>query len=216
LDDELIEDAIEKEEELWRLTVKELQVKLVEQGLIQSGAKAVLIERLMNPQPADFKNKPKVEPWRNSKAKALLIRFLMNKLSLFHLLSPDEAWESSEWFKQYPKDRFIKNTSNLKKHKPKETQSCSMTMKLSRFKISICCSSEVKAETRPQPKLPMDSGSFFNNLSLNLKFPKLNIVEINFSESREAQNGIVKASSIGPSTLHSGRVMQNNRFTRVT
>lgn len=114
LDDGLIEDANETEEELWRLTVKGLKVKLVERGLIQSGAKAVLIERLMNPQPADFKNKPKVESWRNSKAKALLIRFLMNESSPFHLLSPDEAWESSEWFKQYPKDRFIKNMSNLK------------------------------------------------------------------------------------------------------
>lgn len=114
LDDGLIEDANETEEELWRLTVKGLKVKLVERGLIQSGAKAELIERLMNPQPADFKNKPKVESWRNSKAKALLIRFLMNESSPFHLLSPDEAWESSEWFKQYPKDRFIKNMSNLK------------------------------------------------------------------------------------------------------
>lgn len=97
------------------MKVTELKVKLVERGLIQSGTKAVLIERLLHPQPADFKNKPKVESWRNSRAKALLIRFLMNKSSPFNLLSPDEAWESSEWFMQYPKARFKQNMSNLKK-----------------------------------------------------------------------------------------------------
>lgn len=95
--------------------VVQLKIKLTERGLIQTGRKPELVQRLLNPQPSDFKVKPKVEPWKNSKAKALLIRLLWDKSSAFHLLSPEKAWESSEWFKTYPKNRFINNMKNLKR-----------------------------------------------------------------------------------------------------
>jgi hypothetical protein len=107
--------VVESEEELNRYTVAQLKDKLAEQGLIQKGKKPDLIQRILNPQPSDFKNKSKVEPWKTSKAKALLIRLLSDKTSWIQGLTPDEAWESSEWFKKYPKDRFISNMKNLKK-----------------------------------------------------------------------------------------------------
>lgn len=116
-DDSMIGVEIEHtdtREELVSLTVAQLKAKLVERGLIQSGNKAALIERLLDPQPADFKKKPTVQPWKTSRAKELLIRFLQDETSPFHLLSPNDAWESSEWFMQYPKERFIDNMKNLK------------------------------------------------------------------------------------------------------
>ena len=103
-----LDEVAESEEELNSYTVAQLKVKLAEQGLIQTGKKPDLIWRILNPQPSDFK-KSKVEPWRTSKAKALLIRLLSDKSSRIQGLTPDEAWESSEWFKKYPKDRFVSN-----------------------------------------------------------------------------------------------------------
>lgn len=112
---DFIEDVTESEVELMGYKVAQLKIKLAERGLIQTGRKPELVQRLLNPQPSDFKLKPKVEPWKNSKAKALLIRLLRDKSSAFHLLSPEKAWESSEWFKTYPKNRFINNMKNLKR-----------------------------------------------------------------------------------------------------
>ncbi|KAL3788257.1 hypothetical protein HJC23_011889 [Cyclotella cryptica] len=113
--DDLEEEVAESEEELMACKVAQLKLKLAKRGLIQTGRKPELISRLLNPQPSDFKNKPKIEPWKTSKAKALLIRLLRDKDSTFHLLTPERAWESSEWFKIYPKDRFISNMKNLKR-----------------------------------------------------------------------------------------------------
>lgn len=96
------------------LSKKQLADKCAERGLIKSGTKTDLLNRLSNPQPSDFKKKPKVEQWKNSKAKALLIRLLMDKSSPIHNKTAEEAWESSDWFKLYPKDRFIVNMRNLK------------------------------------------------------------------------------------------------------
>lgn len=82
---------------------------------MQGGNKTELITRLLDLQPADFKNKPKVQPWKTNKAKALLIKLLSDKESQFNLLSPNDVYESSEWFMQYPKTRFISNMKSLKK-----------------------------------------------------------------------------------------------------
>jgi hypothetical protein len=65
--------------------------------------KAGLNPAPLNPQSSDFKSKPKVEPRKTSEAKALHIRLLKDKSSTFHLLTPEKAWESSEWFKCIPK-----------------------------------------------------------------------------------------------------------------
>ncbi len=113
--DDLEKEVAESEEELMSYKVAQLKIKLAERGLIQTGRKPELIKRLLNPQPSDFKSKPKIEPWKTSKAKALLIRLLRDKTSTFHHLTREKAWESSEWFKIYPKDRFISNMKNLKR-----------------------------------------------------------------------------------------------------
>ncbi len=67
--DDLEEEVAESEEELMTFKVAQLKIKLAERGLIQTGGKPELISRLLNPQPSDFKNKPKIEPWKTSKAK---------------------------------------------------------------------------------------------------------------------------------------------------
>jgi hypothetical protein len=111
-DDDLEEDEDQEvETDLKKLTVKQLKVKLIERGLKQHGNKTELIERLLNPQPSDYKKKPKAEGWRTSKAKALLIRLLRDRR--LESKSPEEVWESHEWFKQYPKERFVTNMKNL-------------------------------------------------------------------------------------------------------
>jgi hypothetical protein len=58
---------------------------------------------------------------------------------------------------------------------------------------------------------------FFFNSKLNLKLLKVNFLENNFSESRQAQKAIDKPSPMGLGTLRSnGGVVQNGRFARVT
>ncbi len=57
---------------------------------------------------------------------------------------------------------------------------------------------------------------FFFNSKLNLKLLKVNFLENNVSESREAQKAIDKPSPMGLGTLRSGGVMQNGQFARVT
>eukprot|EP00956_Cyclotella_meneghiniana_P010678 scaffold14931_cov24-Cyclotella_meneghiniana.AAC.1 len=98
-DDDEIGDVIvnslyketESSEELNKLKKKQLEEKCAERGLLKSGNKAALISRLLNPQPSDFKRKPKAEQWKTSKAKALLIRLLMNKSFLIHNTPPEEG-----------------------------------------------------------------------------------------------------------------------------
>jgi hypothetical protein len=53
-------------------------------------------------------------------------------------------------------------------------------------------------------------------LKLNLKLLKVNFLENNFSESREAQKVIDKPSPMGLGTLLNGGVVQNGWFARVT
>ena len=60
---DFIEDVTESEVELMGYKVAQLKIKLAERGLIQSGRKPELVQRLLNPQPSDFKLKPKIEPW---------------------------------------------------------------------------------------------------------------------------------------------------------
>lgn len=102
------------EDNLRKLSNKELKMKLAARGLLQQGRKEDLIQRILNPQQSDFKGRPKVEKWKNSKAKAFLIRLIMDETSDIHRKSPEEVWNSSEWFQQYPKHRFIDNMKNLK------------------------------------------------------------------------------------------------------
>lgn len=105
----------ESEEVLNECTVKQLKIKLLERGLLVSGTKPQLIQRLLDPQPSDYKNKMKVEPWKTSKAKALLTRLLRENSSRIQGRTPEEVWESSKWFKDYPKANFVTNMINLQK-----------------------------------------------------------------------------------------------------
>ena len=56
-DTDFLDEVAESEEELNSYTVAQLKVKLAEQGLIQTGKKPDLIQRILNPQPSDFKKK---------------------------------------------------------------------------------------------------------------------------------------------------------------
>jgi hypothetical protein len=89
------------EEELKAYKVAQLKIKLAEWGLIQTGRTPELIKRLLNPQPSDLKSKQKIEPWKYSKDKELLIRMLRGKTSTFHHLIQEKAWDSLEWFEIY-------------------------------------------------------------------------------------------------------------------
>ncbi len=97
------------------LSKVELKKKLTERGLKVSGNKLELIECLLEPKEANFINKPKLDPWKKSKAKALFIRLLSDKKTNVHNMNPEQVWNSSEWFKKYDKDRSISNMKNLKK-----------------------------------------------------------------------------------------------------
>ena len=96
-------------------TVGQLNVKLAEQGLIQTGEKACL-----NPAPIGSttirlqKTKAKWGHGEPARPKHFFIRILSDKSSRIQGLTPEEAWESSEWLKKYPKDRFVSNLENLK------------------------------------------------------------------------------------------------------
>lgn len=102
-------------EDLRKLTVKDLKVALAARGLLQHGRKEDLIQRILHPQDDDFKRKPTVVQWKHSKAKAFLLKLLMDETSDIHNKSPEEVWGSSEWFQQYPKHRFVVNMENIKK-----------------------------------------------------------------------------------------------------
>ena len=56
-DTDSLDKVDELEEDLNSYTVAQLKVKLAEQGLIQTGKKPDLIQRILNPQPSDFKKK---------------------------------------------------------------------------------------------------------------------------------------------------------------
>ena len=101
-------------DDLRELNVTALKKMLAARGLLQQGRKEDLIQRILHPKDTDFKLKPKGEQWKNSKAKAFLTRLLMDKTSDVHGKSPEEVWQSSEWFQKYPKHRFVSNMTNLK------------------------------------------------------------------------------------------------------
>jgi hypothetical protein len=118
-DDDEDEEAENEEEhlteaDLSKLTNKDLKKKLAARGLLQHGRKKDLIQRILYPVDTDFKSKPKGEKWKNSKAKALLIRLLLDSTSDIHNKSPEEVWESSEWFQKFPMHRFVGNLMNIK------------------------------------------------------------------------------------------------------
>ena len=92
----------------------ELRELLKARGMIQRGKKEEMVQRILNPVATDFKRAQVLEPWKTSKAKALLLQLLNNTASYVHQKSPEEVWESSEWFKKYPKHRFVDNMKALK------------------------------------------------------------------------------------------------------
>ncbi len=91
----------------------ELREMLKMRGMIQQGKKEEMVQRILNPVATDFKRTQLLEPWKTSKAKALLFELINNAASSVHQKSPEEVWESSEWFKKYPKHRFVANMKAL-------------------------------------------------------------------------------------------------------
>ena len=81
--------------------------------MIQQGRKEEMVQRILNPVATDFKRKQLLEPWKQSKAKALLLELLNDATSYVHQKTPEEVWESSEWFYNYPKHRFVDNMKAL-------------------------------------------------------------------------------------------------------
>ena len=112
---ESIDASPQTVDDLRALTVNDLKAMLAARGLLKQGNKEELIQRILNPQDIDFKSKPTREQWKTSKAKAFLIKLLMDTTSDIHWKTPEEVWKSSEWFQQYPKHRFIDNMKNIKK-----------------------------------------------------------------------------------------------------
>ena len=112
---ESIDASPQTADDLRALTVNDLKAMLAARGLLKQGNKEELIQRILNPQDIDFKSKPTREQWKTSKAKAFLIKLLMDTTSDIHWKTPEEVWKSSEWFQQYPKHRFIDNMKNIKK-----------------------------------------------------------------------------------------------------
>ena len=92
----------ELEEELKKLTVKVLQLRLRELELPVSGRKAELIERLLG----RGKTTGKVKEWKKSKAKLLLLSMFADKNSRVHNMTTEEVYNSHPWFQNYPLSKF--------------------------------------------------------------------------------------------------------------
>lgn len=116
------------------LTVEQLKTYLKKWQLPVSGRKAELIKRLEEYQAshpdqntsinlsvakdAEAKSKSKsssnkVPKWGNSKAKALLIKCLMDDKSPIHAMAPAEIYNMTPDFKLYPFENFSSNLMNL-------------------------------------------------------------------------------------------------------
>jgi len=77
----------------------ELKAILQGLGLKRSGNKKELVDRILGREVVtENKKKPK---WRNSKARAMLVRMLMDKQSNVHKMTWKEIHASHEWFQEY-------------------------------------------------------------------------------------------------------------------
>ncbi len=91
-----------------KLTVKQLKVILRAKGCPVSGAKAELINRVMQSSEYDGRalapsvptRKPK--PWQHSIAKKQLKRALLDPTSKIHTMCASEIQQSNDQYKQYP------------------------------------------------------------------------------------------------------------------
>jgi hypothetical protein len=63
------------------------------------------------------KKKPK---WRNSKARAMLVRMLMDKESSVHKLTWREIRASHKWFQEYDPKSFQRHVMDLRKANPQK------------------------------------------------------------------------------------------------
>ena len=107
------------EESLKELKNKELQAILVGSGLRKTGNKKDLIDRILGREVVVDKRKKKIK-WRNSKARAMLVRMLMDKDSNAHTMTWQQLHSSHEWFQEYDAKSFQRYVSELKKANPKK------------------------------------------------------------------------------------------------
>ncbi|KAK1739827.1 hypothetical protein QTG54_009586 [Skeletonema marinoi] len=107
------------EESLKELKNKELQAILVGLGLRKTGNKKDLIDRILGREVVVDKRKKKIK-WRNSKARAMLVRMLMDKDSNAHTMTWQQLHSSHEWFQEYDAKSFQRYVSELKKANPKK------------------------------------------------------------------------------------------------
>jgi len=97
------------EEQLRKLTNEQLKVKLKAKNMPVSGNKAILVDRLL--YPGKYKKK---QPWKKSKAKALLMKLLQDRDSRLHNMTPRQVYESHKWYQDYSFDRFKENLKSIK------------------------------------------------------------------------------------------------------
>lgn len=124
--DDVIEGAAVTPKRTWDdLPIKQLKPYLVKYNLAVSGRKATLVERLEKygtgpedcvdaPPPGQDSNK-KPEDWGSSKAKAFLLKCLMDDKSPVHEMTPKEIYNSHPEFKRYDPERFKANLRELRK-----------------------------------------------------------------------------------------------------
>ncbi|KAL7530545.1 hypothetical protein ACHAXR_003551 [Thalassiosira sp. AJA248-18] len=77
-----------------------------------SGKKIELINRLLGRSVAAAE---KVEPWKKSKAKALLSKLIADENSRAHQMTAEEIYKSHPWFQLYPLKNFKTNIKTLQK-----------------------------------------------------------------------------------------------------
>ena len=82
-DTDSLDKVDELEEDLNSYTVAQLKVKLAEQGLIQTGKKPDLIQRILKPQPSDFKKKAKLSRGEPARPKHFLSDSSVTNLHAF-------------------------------------------------------------------------------------------------------------------------------------
>jgi len=106
------------EESLKALKNDELKAILQGLGLKRSGNKKELVDRILGREVVtENKKKPK---WRNSKARAMLVRMLMDKQSNVHKMTWKEIHASHEWFQEYDPMLFQRYVRDLRKANPQK------------------------------------------------------------------------------------------------
>ncbi len=97
----------------------ELKAILQGLGLKKSGKKAELVDRILGREVVAEENKKKPK-WKNSKARAMLVRMLMDKHSHVHKMTWREIHASHEWFQEYDPKLFQRYVRDLRKVNPKK------------------------------------------------------------------------------------------------